>query len=79
MPHEDFGAGVTAIISLKKNMKINIDDLRSLMKEKLAGFKIPQQFIIIDNLPKNVMGKIKKNELRETFKKIYSKGTNQKK
>ena len=79
VPHEDFGEGVTAIISLKKNMKINIDDLRSLMKEKLAGFKIPQQFIIIDNLPKNVMGKIKKNELRETFKKIYSKGTNQKK
>ena len=46
------------------------------MKKKLAGFKIPKQFIILNELPKNVMGKEKKNELRKKYKKTYFKDSN---
>ena len=76
LPHEDFGEGVTALITLKKNINIEVDYLKSQMKKKLAGFKIPQQFIILNELPKNVMGKVKKNELRKKYKKTYFKDSN---
>ena len=76
LPHKDFGEGVTALITLKKNINIEVDYLKSQMKKKLAGFKIPQQFIILNELPKNVMGKVKKNELRKKYKKTYFKDSN---
>ena len=61
LPHNDFGEGVTAVVSLKKNMEVNVDYLKEIMKKKLAGFKIPQKFIFLEFLPKNTMGKVKKN------------------
>ena len=71
LPHDDFGEGVTAVVSLKKNMEINVDSLKGILKKKLAGFKIPQKFIVLEELPKNAMGKVKKNDLREKYHNIY--------
>ncbi len=71
LPHNDFGEGVTAVVSLKTNMDINVENIKVILKKKLAGFKIPQKFIVLDELPKNAMGKVKKNDLRKLYQNIY--------
>ena len=72
LPHPDFGEGVTAIITLKKiNTEISEEDFRNRLGEKIARFKIPLRIIVKQQLPKNAMGKIQKNQLRAEFKNVY--------
>ena len=42
-------------------------EVRAFLKPRLAGFKIPKEFKIIDSLPRNAAGKVTKGELRERF------------
>jgi acyl-CoA synthetase (AMP-forming)/AMP-acid ligase II len=41
------------------------DSLRDYLKAKLSPYKVPKRFLSIEELPRNAMGKVKKNELRE--------------
>jgi fatty-acyl-CoA synthase len=43
--------------------------LKIYLKEKLAGFKIPKEFICVDELPKNNAGKLLKREIRKMYQK----------
>ena len=71
LPHPDFGEGVTAFVSMEIGLKSNEPKLLNLMAKKLAKFKLPQQIIQVDQLPKNTMGKIQKSLLRERFFNLY--------
>ncbi len=71
VPHPDFGEGVTAII-VKQTDELTIDDVRAQLKTKLAGFKQPKKIFFVDELPRNVMGKVQKKALRETYGDIYN-------
>ena len=42
-------------------------------KAQLAGFKVPKRVLVVDDLPRNAMGKVQKNILRDTYAKIYGK------
>jgi len=44
--------------------------LKAWIKEKLPGYKTPKKYIIQDDLPRNVMGKVTKNELKKLFTTI---------
>ena len=68
VPHEDFGEGVVAIIVAKKNINIDPDALIAFAKEKLANYKVPKAVILLEELPRNSMGKVQKNILRDTYK-----------
>lgn len=72
LSHKDFGEAVTAIV-VPDNIDNppNIDDLIKLLKEQLASYKTPKKIIFIEQLPRNTMGKVQKNILRETYKSLY--------
>jgi malonyl-CoA/methylmalonyl-CoA synthetase len=73
VPHADFGEGVTAV--LVRQPGANIDEAAVLkgLEGRLAKFKMPKRVFVVDELPRNTMGKVQKNILRETYKDIYSK------
>ena len=66
--HPDFGEGIIAIIVEKRGQTVNLQSLNETLKKNLASFKLPKKFHIIKELPRNSMGKVQKNILRDTYK-----------
>ena len=56
-----------AIVVKKEAANFSIEDLKSHLKNKLTGFKIPKKFFIVKELPKTELGKVEKNKLTEKF------------
>lgn len=69
VPHPDFGEAVVAV--LRANGAIDADAVREEMKRDLAGFKVPKAVIVIDEMPRNTMGKIQKKALRERYASFF--------
>ena len=66
IPDADFGEEVVAVI-IGNGDRPTIDAIISHCKKQLANFKIPKRVEVIDSLPRNAMGKVQKNLLRERF------------
>ena len=64
---EDLGEKVVAVIVSEENKTLEEKEVISEIKDQLAGFKAPKEVKFIDQLPRNAMGKVQKNILRETF------------
>ncbi|WP_299723518.1 malonyl-CoA synthase [uncultured Tateyamaria sp.] len=64
VPHPDFGESVMAVIVLE-NIELAPEQIAAQVEPELARFKHPRQYIIADALPRNTMGKVQKNVLRE--------------
>src|SRR6202021_4248538 len=73
VPHADFGEGVTAVVVCDKNAKVDETSVLQALDGRLAKFKMPKRVIVVDELPRNAMGKVQKNILRDTYAKIYAK------
>ena len=67
VPHEDFGEGIVAVVVAEENAGLDADAIRSHLTEKLARFKLPKAVHFVEALPRNTMGKVQKNELRERY------------
>ncbi len=67
LPHPDFGECVVAVIVRDPDADLKEANIRATLKEKLAGFKQPNQFFFAAELPRNAMGKVRKNVLRELY------------
>jgi long-chain acyl-CoA synthetase len=66
LPDKEYGERVTACIVFKqKNQPLDLAELKSFLKARLAGFKVPKDFITLDELPKASTGKILKRELKK--------------
>jgi len=68
LPHSDFGEGVVAVIVRDKGMMIDEDTVMAGLNGRLARFKLPKKVIFVDELPRNTMGKVQKNLLRNQYK-----------
>src|SRR6266446_2403854 len=73
VPHADFGEGVTAVVVCDKSARIDEASVLKALDGRLAKFKMPKRVIVVDELPRNAMGKVQKNILRDTYSKIYAK------
>lgn len=69
--HKDFGEGVTAVVVPSKGATLSEAVIVKALEGRLAKFKQPKRVIIVDELPRNTMGKVQKNVLRETYKDLY--------
>jgi malonyl-CoA/methylmalonyl-CoA synthetase len=71
VPHPDFGEGVTAIVVADDSTEINEQIIFDALRDRLARFKQPKQIFIVDELPRNTMGKVQKNILRKSYRDIF--------
>jgi malonyl-CoA/methylmalonyl-CoA synthetase len=71
VPHPDFGEGVTAVVVAKPGAILSEEAIIESVKPRLARYKVPKRIFLVDELPRNSMGKVQKNALRETFAAIY--------
>ncbi|MCP1840361.1 malonyl-CoA/methylmalonyl-CoA synthetase [Bradyrhizobium sp. USDA 4524] len=74
VPHADFGEGVTAVLVCSKGADVSEASVLKALDGRLAKFKMPKRVFVVDELPRNAMGKVQKNILRDRYKDIYAKG-----
>ena len=68
LPHPDFGEQVAAVVVPEDlNNRINEEEIVLKLREELAGYKVPKVIFVVDELPRNTMGKVQKNVLRERY------------
>ena len=71
VPHPDFGEVGVAVVIAKPGARLDADGLVGALKAKLANFKIPKRCFIASELPRNTMGKVQKNLLRDQYKALF--------
>ena len=69
--HPDLGEGVVAAVVASPGATLSADALIAGLKEKIAGFKVPKRVFVVDDLPRNAMGKVQKNVLRERYRDVF--------
>jgi malonyl-CoA/methylmalonyl-CoA synthetase len=68
LPHPDFGEAVTAVVVRAKGTGgPDAEAIIAELKGRIAGFKVPKAVHFVDDLPRNAMGKVQKNLLRQRF------------
>ena len=72
VPHPDFGEVGVAVIIAKQGAVVEPDRVIATLKSQLANFKIPKRCWVVDELPRNTMGKVQKNLLREQYKGSFA-------
>ncbi|MEM8648134.1 MAG: AMP-binding protein, partial [Pseudomonadota bacterium] len=71
VPHPDFGETVVAVIVPEQGSSPDLGAIETATSEALARFKHPHKYILMDELPRNTMGKVQKNELRRTYADLF--------
>jgi malonyl-CoA/methylmalonyl-CoA synthetase len=69
VPDEEWGERVAVGVVPNDALDLILEDLRSWTKEKLAGYKVPTRLLVLDELPRNPMGKVVKPVLRALFER----------
>lgn len=72
VPHADFGETPVALIVPEPGAEPDLDAIAEAAREALARFKQPRAYRLIDELPRNTMGKVQKNILRESYKDMFA-------
>jgi len=71
VPHPDFGEVGVAVVIAKPSSTVSGDAVIAALKSQLANFKIPKKCFVVDALPRNTMGKVQKNLLRDQYKLLF--------
>lgn len=71
LPHKDFGECVTAVLVAERNAFLDEVSVLKAMEGRLAKFKLPKRVLVVPELPRNAMGKVQKNVLRDTYATLY--------
>lgn len=68
VPHPDYGETVAAVVTLKPDTTLTLEELRDHCQPLIADYKIPRR-LVLDAVPRNASGKILKYQLRERLRK----------
>ncbi|SEK65982.1 malonyl-CoA/methylmalonyl-CoA synthetase [Roseateles sp. YR242] len=71
VPHPDFGEGVVAVVVPRPGAALKGEVLIAALKDRIANFKVPKHVFVQEALPRNAMGKVQKNVLREQLGKTF--------
>jgi malonyl-CoA/methylmalonyl-CoA synthetase len=72
VPHPDFGEGVVAVVVPRPGATLDAAAMLATLKGRIANFKVPKQLLIVPDLPRNAMGKVQKNLLREQHQRLFT-------
>ncbi|HEY3636312.1 MAG TPA: malonyl-CoA synthase [Caldimonas sp.] len=72
VPHGDFGEAVIAVVVPRAGASLDPDALTRALKAKIANFKVPKAVFVVPELPRNAMGKVQKNLLREQHAALFA-------
>jgi malonyl-CoA/methylmalonyl-CoA synthetase len=72
VPHPDFGEVGVAVLTLKSGAALEPEAVIAGLKARLANFKIPKRCFVVGDLPRNTMGKVQKNLLRDQHKGLFA-------
>jgi len=75
LPHPDFGEAVAAVVVARSAAAFNAEAALAHLKGKIANYKVPKRVFVVQELPRNAMGKVQKNVLRERYKSTFMQGT----
>ena len=70
LPHADFGEAVVAVIVAETG--IDEPSVMASLSGQLAKYKMPKRVFFVDELPRNAMGKVQKNSLRDVYSQVFS-------
>lgn len=71
VPHPDFGEVGVAVVIAKPGARVDAEGVVAKLKSQLANFKIPKKCFVVDELPRNTMGKVQKNLLRKQYQELF--------
>ncbi len=71
VPHPDFGEAVMAAVVVAPGSDMNAERIKVVLAGQLASFKLPKAIAVVEELPRNTMGKVQKNALREIYKDAF--------
>ncbi len=71
--HPDFGEGVTAVVVPEPGAALTEEKIMANVRETLAKFKQPKRVLFVNELPRNTMGKVQKNILREQYNDLFER------
>jgi malonyl-CoA/methylmalonyl-CoA synthetase len=71
VPHSDFGEVGIAVVVAVVGTVLDASKIQSFLKTKIANFKVPKKVVIVKELPRNTMGKVQKNLLRDEFRDYF--------
>ena len=72
VPHPDFGEAVTAVVVRDGSTELDEPVVQGALAGDLAKFKQPKRVFFVDELPRNTMGKVQKNQLREVYAATFT-------
>jgi len=72
VPHADFGETVVALLVAEPGATPDLDAIERVASDALASFKRPRKMIVMGELPRNTMGKVQKNVLRDQYKGLFA-------
>ena len=72
VPHPDFGEAVVAVVVARPGATLDAEAMVADIKSRIANFKVPKRLFVVSDLPRNAMGKVQKNLLREQHKALFA-------
>ncbi len=76
LPHSDFGEAVFGVIVCEEGYELELNILEKFLKKRLAHYKCPKAYSSQHSLPRNNLGKVLKNLLRDKYKNYFNHGKN---
>ncbi|MDH4114777.1 MAG: malonyl-CoA synthase [Burkholderiaceae bacterium] len=72
LPHPDFGEAVAAVVVSREPAAFDAAAVTGSLKGQIANYKVPKRVFVVADLPRNAMGKVQKNVLRERYKETFT-------
>jgi malonyl-CoA/methylmalonyl-CoA synthetase len=72
LPHPDFGEAVAAVVVARRAGALDAAAVIAALKGRIANYKVPKRVFVVEDLPRNAMGKVQKNVLRDRYRGTFT-------